>query len=77
MVDMHFEEWMLVSGVLLLLSIFSWKVSNKLGIPALVLFLALACSPVRMGQAVLTLMTRSWRNPLALSPLPSFSLGEG
>src|SRR5438045_5356592 len=38
---MHFEEWLLVSSVLLLLSILAWKVSNRLGIPALLLFLGI------------------------------------
>jgi potassium/hydrogen antiporter len=38
---MHFEEWLFVSSLLLLLSIFAWKVSSKLGIPALVLFLGI------------------------------------
>ena len=38
---MHFDEWLLISSVLLLLSIFAWKVSSKLGIPALVLFLGI------------------------------------
>ena len=38
---MHFDEWLLVSSVLLLLSILAWKVSSRLGIPALVLFLAI------------------------------------
>ncbi len=37
---MHFEEWLLVSGILLFVSIISWILSNKFGIPALVLFLA-------------------------------------
>lgn len=38
---MHFEEWLLVSSVLLLLSILAWKISNRLGIPALLLFLGI------------------------------------
>lgn len=38
---MNFEEWLFVSSLLLLLSIFAWKVSSKLGIPALVLFLGI------------------------------------
>jgi cell volume regulation protein A len=38
---MHFEEWLFISSLLLLLSIFAWKVSTKLGIPALVLFLGI------------------------------------
>ena len=38
---MHFDEGLLISSVLLLLSILAWKVSNRLGIPALLLFLAI------------------------------------
>ena len=38
---MHFDEWLLVSSVLLLLSILAWKVSHRLGIPALLLFLGI------------------------------------
>jgi hypothetical protein len=38
---MHFDEWLLVSSLLLLLSIFAWKVSSRLGIPALLLFLGI------------------------------------
>jgi cell volume regulation protein A len=38
---MHFDEWLLVSSLLLLLSILAWKVSSRLGIPALLLFLGL------------------------------------
>lgn len=38
---MHFDEWMLVAAVLLLLSIAAWKVSGRLGIPALLLFLGI------------------------------------
>ncbi len=38
---MHFEEWLLVASVLLLLSIVAWKVSSRLGIPALLLFLGI------------------------------------
>lgn len=38
---MHFDEWLLVSAVLLLLSILAWKVSSRLGIPALLLFLGI------------------------------------
>ncbi len=38
---MHFDEWLLVSSLLLLLSILAWKVSNRLGIPSLVLFLGI------------------------------------
>jgi len=37
----HFDEGLLISSVLLLLSILAWKVSNRLGIPALLLFLAI------------------------------------
>jgi cell volume regulation protein A len=37
----HFEVWMVVAAVLLLLSIVAWKASNGLGIPALVLFLGI------------------------------------
>ncbi len=36
---MHFDQLLLISSVLLFLSIFAWKVSSQLGIPALVLFL--------------------------------------
>ena len=38
---MDFDEWLLVSSVLLLLSILAWKVSSRLGIPALLLFLGI------------------------------------
>src|SRR5947209_13751857 len=38
---MHFDEWLLISSVLRLLSILAWKVSNRLGIPALLLFLGI------------------------------------
>ena len=38
---MHFDEWILVASVLLLLSILAWKISNRLGIPALLLFLGI------------------------------------
>ena len=38
---MHFDEWLLVAAVLLLLSILAWKVSSRLGIPALLLFLGI------------------------------------
>ena len=38
---MHFDEWLLISSVLILLSILAWKVSNRLGIPALLLFLGI------------------------------------
>ncbi|HEU5230767.1 MAG TPA: potassium/proton antiporter [Ktedonobacteraceae bacterium] len=38
---MHFDEWLLVASILLLLSIAAWKISNRLGIPALLLFLGI------------------------------------
>ncbi len=38
---MHFDHWILAASVLLLLSIFAWKISNRLGIPALLLFLGI------------------------------------
>lgn len=38
---MHFDEWLLISSLLLLLSIFAWKFSTRSGIPALLLFLGL------------------------------------
>src|SRR6266513_1071406 len=38
---MHFDEWLLVSSLLLLSSILAWKVSSRLGIPALLLFLGI------------------------------------
>ena len=38
---MHFDDLLLVSSLLLLLSIFAWKVSSRLGIPALLLFLGI------------------------------------
>src|SRR5581483_10463811 len=38
---MHFDQWMFISSLLLLLSIFAWKLSSKLGIPALLLFLGI------------------------------------
>jgi cell volume regulation protein A len=38
---MHFDEWVLVASLLLLLSILAWKVSSRLGIPGLLLFLAI------------------------------------
>lgn len=38
---MRFDEWLLASSLLLLLSILAWKVSNRLGIPALLLFLGI------------------------------------
>lgn len=38
---MHFDEWLLVSSILLFLSILAWKISSKVGIPALLLFLGI------------------------------------
>ncbi|MDQ2887147.1 MAG: potassium/proton antiporter [Chloroflexota bacterium] len=38
---MHFEEWLFIASILLLLSILAWKVSSRLGIPALLLFLVI------------------------------------
>src|SRR5579872_1259046 len=38
---MHFDEWLLVSSLLLLASIVAWKISSRLGIPALLLFLGI------------------------------------
>lgn len=38
---MHFDEWLLISSLLLLLSIVAWKISTRLGIPALLLFLGI------------------------------------
>ncbi len=38
---MQFEEWFLVSSLLLFLSILAWKISSRLGIPALLLFLGI------------------------------------
>jgi cell volume regulation protein A len=38
---MHFDEWLVVSSLLLLLSILAWKISSRLGIPALLLFLGI------------------------------------
>lgn len=38
---MHFEEWLFIASILLLLSIVAWKVSSRLGIPALLLFLVI------------------------------------
>jgi potassium/hydrogen antiporter len=38
---MHFEEWLLISSILLFLSIIAWKISSRLGIPALLLFLGI------------------------------------
>lgn len=38
---MHFDEWLFVAAIMLLLSIFAWKVSSRLGIPALLFFLVI------------------------------------
>jgi len=38
---MHFEEWLLVCALLLLGSIVAWKISGRLGVPALLLFLGI------------------------------------
>lgn len=38
---MQFEEWFLIASLLLLLSILAWKISSRLGIPALLLFLGI------------------------------------
>jgi potassium/hydrogen antiporter len=38
---MRFDEWLLVASLLLLLSILAWKVSSRVGIPALLLFLGI------------------------------------
>src|SRR6266568_1291221 len=38
---MHFEEWLLVCALLLLGSILAWKISGRLGVPALLLFLGI------------------------------------
>jgi len=38
---MQFDEWLLVSSLLLLLSILAWKISSRLGIPALLLFIGI------------------------------------
>lgn len=38
---MHFDEWLLVASLLLLLSVFAWKVSSRLGIPSLILFIGI------------------------------------
>ncbi len=38
---MQFDEWLLISSLLLLLSIFAWKISSRLGIPALLLFIGI------------------------------------
>ncbi len=38
---MHFDEWVLGASLLLLLSILAWKISSRLGIPGLLLFLGI------------------------------------
>lgn len=38
---MHFEEWLLVASILLLLSVVAWKISSWLGVPALLFFLGI------------------------------------
>jgi potassium/hydrogen antiporter len=38
---MHFEEWLFIASILLPLSILAWKISSRLGIPALLLFLVI------------------------------------
>ena len=38
---MQVDEWLLISSLLLLLSIFAWKISSRLGIPALLLFIGI------------------------------------
>jgi cell volume regulation protein A len=38
---MHFEAWLLVASILLLLSVVSWKISSWLGVPALLFFLGI------------------------------------
>jgi potassium/hydrogen antiporter len=38
---MHFDEWLLISSILLLASILAWKIASRLGIPALLLFLGI------------------------------------
>jgi cell volume regulation protein A len=38
---MHFDQLLLTSSILLFLSIFAWKISIRLGIPALLLFLGI------------------------------------
>ena len=38
---MHFDQWLFVSSVLLLVSIVAWKIANRLSIPALLLFLGI------------------------------------
>src|SRR5215467_14429637 len=38
---MHFEEWLLISSVLLFASVLAWKIASWLGIPALLLFMGI------------------------------------
>ncbi len=38
---MHFDQWLLISSILLFLSVLAWKISSRLGIPALLLFLGI------------------------------------
>lgn len=38
---MHFDQWLLIGSILLFLSILAWKISSRLGIPALLLFLGI------------------------------------
>lgn len=38
---MHFEEWLLIASILLLLSVAAWKISSWLGVPALLFFLGI------------------------------------
>src|SRR6266581_1304579 len=38
---MHFEEWLLISSVLLFASVLAWKIASWLGIPALLLFIGI------------------------------------
>ncbi len=38
---MHFDQWLLLSSVLLLLSILAQKISSRIGVPALLLFLGI------------------------------------
>lgn len=38
---MHFEHWVFVAGILLLVSVFASKLSTKFGVPALVLFVVI------------------------------------
>ena len=38
---MHFEEWLLISSVLLFASVMAWKIASWSGIPALLLFIGI------------------------------------